>query len=195
MNQCIFGGSFDPPHEGHRHLARAAGSAFALDRIFWVPSQDPPHKETPRTPFEHRLEMCRLAIAGLPGNEASGIEADLPRPSYSLNTIRALKARHAHPGDAWFFLIGADNWAIFPQWHQPAEVLKETRLIVYPREGFPLGPLPRGVDALEMDLMPVSSSGIRAALARGESPASAGVLPGIRGYIAAHGLYAPGGSA
>jgi nicotinate-nucleotide adenylyltransferase len=195
VNHCIFGGSFDPPHEGHRHLARAAGSAFAIDRLYWVPAQDPPHKSAPGTPFRHRVEMCRLAIAGLPRNEVSDIEAFLPKPSFSLNTIRALKARSPHPGDAWFFLIGADNWAIFPKWHQPAEVLKESEMIVYPRKGFAIGPMPPGVRALELDLLPESSSEIRAALARGESPEAAGVLPEIRGYIAEHGLYAPVGAA
>lgn len=195
MNHCIFGGSFDPPHEGHRHLARAAGAVFAVDHLYWVPAQDPPHKDAPGTPFRHRLEMCRLAIAGMPGNEASDIEAELPRPSYSLNTIRALKARRGSPGDVWFFLIGADNWAIFPQWHKPDEVLRETELIVYPRKGSTLGPLPPRVRALEFDLLPESSTGIRAALARGVPPEAAGVLPEIRGYIAEHGLYAPTGAA
>lgn len=194
MNHCIFGGSFDPPHEGHRHLARAAGSAFSIDRLYWVPAQDPPHKATPHTPFRLRVEMCRLAIAGMPGNEVSDIEAELPKPSYSLNTIRALKARHHGPGDKWFFLIGADNWAIFPSWHQPEEVLKETGLIVYPRKGSAIGALPPGVHALELDLLPESSSEIRAALRRGVPPEAAGVPPEIRGYIAEHGLYPSGGA-
>lgn len=192
MNHCIFGGSFDPPHEGHRHLARAAGSAFSIDRLYWVPAQDPPHKATPRTPYRHRLEMCRLAVTAMPGNEVSDIEAGLPQPSYSLNTIRALKSRHDRPGDTWLFLIGADNWAIFPTWHQPEEVLKEVGLIVYPRKGSALDALPPGVKALKLDLLPESSSEIRAALHRGASPEAAGVLPEIRAYIAEHGLYAPG---
>ncbi len=192
MNQGIFGGSFDPPHEGHRRLAQSAFASLRLDRLFWVPTQDPPHKPAPGTPFPDRLEMVRLAIAGLTGHEASGIEAGLAAPNYSLYTIRALKAMHARAGDAWYFLIGADNWAIFPQWHKPSEVLEEVTLAVYPREGSPLGPLPAGVKALSQDLLPGRSSDIRSALARGETPASAGVLPEIRDFIAAHGLYAPG---
>lgn len=195
MKQGIFGGSFDPPHEGHRQVARAAFASFDLDRLFWVPSQDPPHKPKPGTPFDDRLEMVRLAIAGMAGHEASDIEAGLPSPNYSLYTIRALKARQGRPGDAWFFLIGADNWAIFPKWHRPEEVLRETDLIVYPREGTDIGPLPPRVHALAMELVPGRSSDIRAALSRGVPPEAAGALPEIRGYIAARSLYAGAGRA
>lgn len=193
MKFCIFGGSFDPPHAGHLHLARTAFARLGLDRIFWVPGQDPPHKQTPVTAFNHRLAMVRLAIAGMAGHEASDIEASLPVPSYSLNTIRALKAREGRPGDAWTFLVGADNWGIFPKWHQPEAVLREAGLVVYPRKGSEIGALPAGVQALEMEMVPGESSAIRAALARGESPESAGVAPSIRDYIATHGLYAQGG--
>jgi nicotinate-nucleotide adenylyltransferase len=189
VKACIFGGSFDPPHEGHRHLARSAFASLSLDRLYWVPAQDPPHKATPSTPFAHRLAMVRLALADLPGNEASDIEAALPSPSYSLNTIRALKTHHGAPGDEWFFLVGADNWAIFPKWHKPDEVLREATLVVYPRKGAELGSLPPGVRALEMDLVPGASSDIRAALSRGVSPETAGVLPSLRDYVRLHGLY------
>lgn len=194
MKHCIFGGSFDPPHAGHLHLARTALSRLGQDRILWVPAQDPPHKQSPGTPFRHRVEMVRLAIAGMPGQQVSDIEAELPIPSYSLNTIRALKAREGGPGDVWTFLVGADNWAIFPKWHQPEAVLREVSLVVYPRKGSELGALPAGVHALEMEMVPGESSAIRAALARGESPENAGVLPSIRDYIASNGLYATGGN-
>ena len=194
MKHCIFGGSFDPPHAGHLHVARTALAKLGLDRILWVPAQDPPHKPSPGTPFKHRMAMVRLAIAGMPGQEASDIEAGLPLPSYSLNTIRALKANDGAPGDAWSFLVGADNWAIFPKWHQPDAVLREAALVVYPRKGSEIGALPAGVSALEMDTVPGESSAIRAALARGESPEAAGVLPSIREYIVTNRLYPTGGS-
>lgn len=192
MKRCIFGGSFDPPHAGHLHLARTALLKLGLDCVYWVPAQDPPHKQTPGTPFTHRMEMVRLAIGGLPGQVSTDIEAGLSVPSYSLNTIRAMKARYGNPGDAWYFLVGADNWAIFPKWHQPEAVLKEATLVVYPRKGSALGKLPAGVTALEMDEFPGDSTSLRSAMANGSSPEAAGVLPAIRDYITQHGLYGTG---
>lgn len=189
MKHCIFGGSFDPPHAGHLHLARTARAKLGLDRVLWVPAQDPPHKATPGTPFSQRVEMARLAVASEAGQEVSDIEGGLPVPSYSLATIRALKAASGKPGDTWHFLVGADNWAIFPKWHQPEAVLREAVLVVYPRKGSPLGALPPGVIALEMDEVPGESRAIRAALASGASPEAAGLLPSLRDYVAAHGLY------
>ncbi len=188
MKYCIFGGSFDPPHEGHRHLARAAAASLSLDQILWVPAQDPPHKTAPGTPFPHRLALAKLAIAGMPGQAVSDIEADLPTPSYSLNTIRALKSRYG-AAHSWHFLVGADNWAIFPKWHQPDEVLKAATLVVYPRAGSEIGALPPGVLRLDMDQVPGSSTEIRAALAAGRDPDAAGLLPGLRDYVRVNHLY------
>ena len=190
MRYCIFGGSFDPPHEGHRHLARIAVASLGLDHVFWVPAQDPPLKTAPGTPFRDRLEMVKLAIASLPGQSPSDIESGLPTPSFSLHTIRALQARHGAE-HAWHFLIGSDNWAIFPKWHQPAEVLKAVTLVVYPRKGFAIGDLPPGVLRLETSEVPGKSTDIRAALAGGASAEAAGLLPELWPYVAARGLYRP----
>ncbi|MEO6095744.1 MAG: nicotinate (nicotinamide) nucleotide adenylyltransferase [Fibrobacteria bacterium] len=188
MKYCIFGGSFDPPHAGHRHLARAAAEALELDRIFWVPAQDPPHKAKPGTPFQNRVAMTRLAIADMPGNSVSEIEARLPSPSFSLNTILAMKSQH-DAGHAWHFLIGADNWAIFPTWHRWQDVLNEATLVVYPRKGIPLAGLPQGVVGLACGEVAGQSTDIRDAISDAGSPEIPAVLPEIRAYIQAHGLY------
>jgi nicotinate-nucleotide adenylyltransferase len=188
VKYCIFGGSFDPPHEGHRHLARSAAASLRLDRILWVPAQDPPHKDKPGTPFDHRLAMARLAAAGLPGNEVSDIESRLPVPSYSLRTIQALKKEYGSE-HAWHFLIGSDNWSIFPTWHRPEDVLREAVLVVYPRRGHPVGALPPGVVALEMPEVAGESRLIRAAVQGSGSADTEGVLPEIRSYVRDHGLY------
>lgn len=191
MRYCIFGGSFDPPHEGHCYLARAARDTLSLDKVIWVPSPDPPHKTRPSTPFADRLGMVRLAIAGMEGNEASGIEETLGAPSYSIHTIAALKALHGN-GHQWFFLIGADNWEIFSTWHRWEEVLQEATLVVFPRGGRETGNLPPGVIRLDMPEMKVESSDIRSRLEETGDFDAVGVLPEIREYILTHGLYNQG---
>ncbi|MDB5103590.1 MAG: nicotinic acid mononucleotide adenylyltransferase [Fibrobacteres bacterium] len=188
MKYCIFGGSFDPPHEGHRHVARSASDTLRLDRVFWVPAQDPPHKSRPGTPFEKRVAMVRLATADMPRHSVSEIEARLPVPSYSLNTILAMKAEHG-PEHQWHFLIGADNWAIFPTWHRWEEVLKEATLVVYPRNGVPLGALREGVIGLTLLEFPGESRAIRESLEATGDLEKAGVLPEIRDYVRSEGLY------
>jgi nicotinate-nucleotide adenylyltransferase len=195
VRYCIFGGSFDPPHEGHRYLARSARETLALDKVIWVPSPDPPHKTKPSTPFADRLAMVRLAIAGMEGNEASAIEETLGTPSYSIHTIAALKALHKalHGKEHhWFFLIGADNWEIFTSWHRWEEVLKEATLVVFPRGGRDIGTLPPGVVRLDLPEMMAESSEIRSKLEETGDFDAAGVLPEIRDYIQSHGLYGQG---
>ena len=192
MRYCIFGGSFDPPHEGHLYLARSARDAFRIDKVLWVPAPDPPHKDKPLTPFRHRLALVELAIASEAGMEASGIEADLPSPSYSLATIRALKAAFGADHD-WHFLIGADNWEIIRTWHRWEDVLREAVFIVFPRGGRPLSGLPAGVLKLDLPEKDRESRVVRRALSEGKDWEAAGVLPELRGYIAAQGLYGFGG--
>lgn len=191
MRYCIFGGSFDPPHAGHRYLARSARERLRLDTVLWVPAPDPPHKTKPGTSFHHRLEMVRLAIAGEAGHEASGIESTLPSPSYSIQTIEALKASYGRD-HAWHFLIGADNWAIIRSWNRWEDVLREVTMIVFPRGGSRLEGLPPGTLRLDLPEMDIESSGIRRALAAGRSPEDAGLLPELRDYVTAQGLYRAG---
>jgi nicotinate-nucleotide adenylyltransferase len=191
VRYCIFGGSFDPPHAGHRYLARSARDACRLDKVLWVPAPDPPHKDKPLTPFRHRLAMVELAIALEKGQEASGIEATLPSPSYSLTTIRALKDAFG-AGHEWHFLIGADNWEIIRTWHRWEEVLEEVTFIVFPRGGRSLKDLPAGVLSLDLPEMDLESRNVRQALSEGKDWEAAGVLPELRGYISAHGLYGAG---
>lgn len=191
MRYCIFGGTFDPPHEGHRYLARSARDSLRFDKIFWVPAQDPPHKPKPSTPFSDRLAMVRLAIAGLPGQEASGIEEALPSPSYSIRMIEALKAEHGR-GHDWHFLIGADNWGIIRTWHRWQDVLKEVTMVVFPRGGRTLEDLPEGVLRLELPELDLESSRIRETVAATGDPESAGLLPELRSYVRDHGIYGVG---
>ncbi|MDQ3002869.1 MAG: nicotinate (nicotinamide) nucleotide adenylyltransferase [Fibrobacterota bacterium] len=191
MKYCIFGGSFDPPHEGHRNLARSAFVSLGLDTVFWVPSQDPPHKTTPSTPFRHRVNLVRLAIADMPGQAVSDIEARLPGPSYSLYTIQALKSEFG-ANHRWYFLIGADNWTLIETWHRWPDVLKEATMVIYPRLGHSVKDLPKGVVGLSMPEFPGESRLIRKALSTGSDLDAAQVLPELRDYIRSQGLYGMG---
>jgi nicotinate-nucleotide adenylyltransferase len=197
VKYCIFGGSFDPPHAGHKYLAKSALATLRLDKLIWVPAPDPPHKDKPATPFEHRLAMVKLAIAGEPRQSASGIEATLPKPSYTINTIEALKSEYGRE-HAWYLLIGADNWSIFQSWHRWQDVLRETTVAVFPRRGHTLGALPAGVLRLDLPEMDVEATEIRQSLrasgnaAEGETAGTAGLLPEIRAYAASQGLYGLG---
>lgn len=188
MRYGIFGGSFDPPHEGHLHVAHSARHALSLDSVLWIPAPDPPHKARPGTPYIHRLAMTRLAVAGHAGHEVSDIESRLPSPSYSIHTVEALKAERG-AGHDWHLLVGADNWAIFPTWHRHAELMREVTVAVYPRGGITLGDLPEGVVRLDFPEVDAESRSIRQDLARSGESAASRLLPGLREYCREHGLY------
>lgn len=194
MRIGVFGGAFDPPHAAHAALAKAAAAQRGLDRVLWVPTFTPPHKGAPAAPFAHRLGMVAALTADDPRSSVSDIEASLPPPSYTLHTLRALKAEHGG-GHEWNLILGADNWAGFPRWHEPDAVLAEASLAVYPRAGFPLDALPalpEGSAMLNFPEMPHRSVDFRALLAgnaRDREDALASLPPAVAAYIRAHGLY------
>ena len=185
MRRAIFGGTFDPIHRAHLVVAREAADAFSLDQILFIPAANPPHKEA-GTPYEHRFKMVELACAEDPRFLPSRLEQD-PRKSYSIHTIERVKAISGMTGDV-FFVIGADAFAEIRSWFRWQDVVREAEFIVVTRPGHNYES-PRGarVHRLETVALPVSSSEIRAALARGEAPAE---LPqGVLDYIRANALY------
>ena len=185
MRRAIFGGTFDPIHRAHLVVAREAADAFALDQVLFIPAANPPHKEA-GTPYEHRYRMVELACAEDPRFFPSRLEED-SRKSYSIYTIERVRAIHSMPGDL-FFVIGADAFAEIQTWLRWQDVVREVEFIVVTRPGHKyLSPPGARVHRLETVALPVSSSEIRAALARGETPAE---LPHtVLEYIRANGLY------
>ena len=135
---ALFGGTFDPIHSGHLRAARAAARKFHLDRIFFVPSGNPPHKTRDYlTAFHHRYAMVALACSSDPRFVPSLLEAPTAdrRPRYSINTVRAARralGRH----DELFFLLGADAFHDLPHWNQYRQLLNATNFIVVSRPGF-----------------------------------------------------------
>jgi nicotinate-nucleotide adenylyltransferase len=134
MNIGLLGGSFNPIHNAHLRIAREAQAACALDRIIFIPAADPPHKPVAGDiSFEHRAAMVSLALAGSHDFEMSTIEAERGGKSYSIDTIRAFRARF--PADELYFIIGGDSFLDIGSWYRCAEIFSSCHLIVVERPG------------------------------------------------------------
>ncbi len=134
MNIGIFGGSFDPIHQGHVNLAKYVLDHTDLDEVWLMVSPLNPLKPQGYVASnEQRLEMARLAVEGIPGIKVSDFEFHLPIPSYTYKTLTELKKNY--PDHDFRLIIGGDNWATFDRWRNHEEILKEFGIIVYPRPG------------------------------------------------------------
>jgi nicotinate-nucleotide adenylyltransferase len=160
----IFGGTFDPIHHGHLILARDALEQLDLDSLIFIPAAMSPHKLTEQpTASEIRLEMVRAAIEGESQFCLDALELERPAPSYTVDTIEALKARE--PAAAFIFLIGEDNVMQLPNWHRFADLSKMVQFAVLDRSGLnTTHPYPTIRRHLE-----ISASDIRNRVARGRS--------------------------
>ncbi|HXS94133.1 MAG TPA: nicotinate-nucleotide adenylyltransferase [Candidatus Limnocylindrales bacterium] len=186
MKLAIFGGTFDPIHDAHLEVARAASLHFHLDRVLFVPAASPPHKSAgARAPYEDRVRMAEIACACDPRFEVSRLEEGTVR-SYSIDTIERVRARQ--PEGELYFLIGADAFAEIRTWHRWRDVASAVTFLVVSRPG-KMYEAPEEVRLERLDSLelPVSSSEIREALAAGEQPA--GVPAGVLAYIYSRGLY------
>ncbi|HEY3706837.1 MAG TPA: nicotinate (nicotinamide) nucleotide adenylyltransferase [Terracidiphilus sp.] len=133
---AFFGGSFDPPHNGHLAVARAAREALGLDRVLFAPVGAQPLKPQGSTAdFHHRLAMTELAIAGEPAFGVSLLDAPNPAgtPNYTLHTLQKLKADM--PGVNLFCLMGADSFVSLRRWYGAAEIPFEATLVIASRPG------------------------------------------------------------
>jgi nicotinate-nucleotide adenylyltransferase len=134
MRIGIFGGTFDPPHLGHLILAERCREEAKLDQVWFLTSYVPPHKaDRPITRFEHRCEMVTLATTGQPAFRVEPIEKELPPPSYTVETLAELKARH--PEHDFALIVGGDSLNYLSQWHEPRRLVETTALVAVPRPG------------------------------------------------------------
>jgi nicotinate-nucleotide adenylyltransferase len=186
LRLALLGGTFDPIHEAHLALARAALKKFNLDKVLFVPASKPPHKSgVTHAAYADRVRMTELACASEQRFEVSRLEQDTI--SYSIETITKVR-EPLLPGDELFFIIGADAFAEIETWRRWREVVAGVTFIVASRPGH-VYRIPEGakVERLESMKLPYSSSDIRRALTAGESPAE---VPGaVMNYIRQHGLY------
>ena len=185
----IFGGSFNPIHIGHIHLARQLLRMARLDEVWFLVSPQNPLKVDMRlAPEQQRLEMTRLALRRYKWLTASDFEFHLPRPSYTWTTLQALSREY--PDREFTLLIGGDNWQRFPQWHRHDDILDTYHIAVYPRSDSPIDPasLPPNVMLVKADTVDVSSTQIRERLRRGMS-VSGLVPPAVERYLQQEKLY------
>lgn len=167
----IYGGSFNPIHLGHTRLGEWLCRKGWLDELWFLVSPLNPLKAQNCQELlkdEVRLHLAQLAVANKPHLRVSDFEMKLPRPSYMVHTLAAL--RQAYPERRFVLVIGADNWLCFEQWREPDEILRHHEVIIYPREGYPIDSttLPENVHLVQAPLFETSSSDIRKAIAGGK---------------------------
>ncbi len=190
MRTAIFGGTFDPVHSAHLEVARLAADQYRLDRVLFIPAGNPPHKHADAS-FEHRYRMAELACSADSRFIASRLEEGTAK-SYSIDTIERVKAASAVEvaDNTLFFIIGSDAFAEIQTWRRWQDVIGAVEFIVVARPGHEIaGPPGARVHRLESVELPVSSSDIRDALARGVAPPD--LPPAVADYIRDHGLYRP----
>lgn len=194
------GGSFDPVHTAHVALAESALRHLALDEVRWIPVGQAWQKARELVAPEHRVAMVQAAIAYQPRFVLDRIEVDRVGPSFTVDTVRSLQSRHPEVAD-WVLIIGLDQLVNLPTWQGWEDLITRVTLAVATRGSdpvrLPAALLERPLRQVSLPMAPlaVSSTEIRARLARGERPETLvpTLLPeGVARYIATHQLYAPG---
>ena len=179
MSTGILGGTFDPVHNAHLAIARAALDQLRLQQILFIPTGPTRYRTPAVAPAEHRVAMLRLALDGEKRFEIDTRELAAQATGYTVDTLLALKL------DKPTLLMGADQYEKLDTWHKPDEVRRLADIAVIGRPGFSVA---GKVKTVQMAPMSVSSSDIRARAARGED--ISGLVPAaVANYIAEKGLY------
>ncbi len=132
----VLGGTFDPPHYGHLHIARQAQAQLGLAHVFFAPTRQPPHKQSAAlTPIEHRVAMVQRAIAPFPQFRLSRVDVDREGATYTVDTMRLLREQFG-TGTELFFIMGMDSLANILTWRAPEQLIAVCQLAVFPRPGF-----------------------------------------------------------
>jgi nicotinate-nucleotide adenylyltransferase len=185
---ALFGGTFDPVHLGHIHLAELAKNALDLDEVRFLPCRISPHKTgTQPTSGENRCEMLRLATADLPWAVVDDFELHQPGQNFSYLTAEAMAARFPHSRLYW--IMGGDQWDTLPSWRNPERLAELVEFIVLargeipqPREGYRLH--------IIRDQHPASATAIREVISEG-TDAHPWLIPTVAEWINKNNIYPP----
>ena len=190
----VFGGAFDPPHMAHAALVQTALTDLQLDELLVIPTGQAWHKSRTLTPAHHRLAMAELAFSHLPRVRVDALETQRPGPSYTVDTLRELKAQIPHA--ELFLIMGEDQARSLTTWHEWQAILQLAIISVAVREDLtgvkPLFTPPKSYESrfrrLQTPAMPVSATDIRARIATHQCVSSLVYEPVAR-YIDDHHLY------
>jgi len=194
----VFGGAFDPPHNAHVALAQIALAELELDALHVIPTGQAWHKVRSLSAAEHRLAMARLAFQNLPRVVVDDREIKRAGPTFTVDTLQALQAEN--PGAQLYLMMGADQFAVFRQWHQWQEIMRIAIICIADRARFDwsdgqieaLNWPENRILLLQMPSMAVSATQIRQLIAGGlgENQVLTDLLPAmVARYIAKHQLY------
>lgn len=210
----LFGGTFDPVHDGHLAVARHVLACCDIQYILFIPAPHPPHKKITSASFTQRVDMLNLALQGEQHMRVSLIENEYPGPSYTVRTIKELKQRQNNVEH--YLIIGADSLVDLPQWYKAKELIALVHLIVAGRDKVAMPAVEDTISSFHIpytccetghkwllengntiqylsDLeWPVSSSELRWQLAQGKRPAM--MSPTVYRYIIENKLYLGRGS-
>lgn len=168
---AIYGGSFNPIHIGHLALANYICEWGWADEVwFLVSPQNPLKKNDELLSDKNRLQLVKEAIEEYSRFKVSDIEFHLSKPSYTIHTLKALKAQH--PDLIFSLLIGADNWKIIDRWKEYKRIIEENEILIYPRAECPIehSDLPENIHLIPAPILEISSTEIRQAFKKGKKP-------------------------
>ena len=190
----IFGGSFDPVHNGHTGIVKSFLASRLVDEILVLLTPDPPHKN-PQTQagFNHRLAMLKLAFGEMGNVRISDLENRLPKPSYTLQTIEYLQREY--PETTWYLCIGADSLAAFHTWHRYKDIIDKITLLVAERPGFDHSKIDPAIleNTIIVKHTPIEISSTHIREKTRAATSSPSLPEPVAGYIREHRLYETGG--
>ncbi|WP_345239795.1 nicotinate-nucleotide adenylyltransferase [Pontibacillus salipaludis] len=183
----LLGGTFDPPHMGHLLIAEEVYQELGLDEVWFIPSNDPPHKTATNTKVNDRLEMTQLAIDSNPHFKINTIEIERSGTSYTFDTVKTLIDEFEDI--QFYFIMGGDMVEYLPKWNRIDELVEMITFVGVKRKGHELSS-PYPIQTIDIPVFEVSSTFIRERMMQGRSARY--LLPqSVESYIKERGLYGP----